>query len=218
MAAAWAGTRASRPHAGPLFLPGAGSGPRSYTHSKHSHGSRDVFDLLLAEIVEDDVELVAHLLVRCGTGADSTRLSQRFEPGCNVHAVTEDVAILNDDVTDIDAHAKLDAALRRYCGVVGDHLPLHLDRTAHRVDDAGELGKQAVAGGLNDATAMLVNFGIAEFTTNRTQCRERALFVFAHQTRIAGDIDRQNGRQSSFDPPRCSRIHVRNLTAAVRRR
>jgi hypothetical protein len=46
---------------------------------------------------------------------------------------------------------------------------------------------------------MLGDFGIAEFTANRTQCRERALFVLAHQPRIAVDIDRQNGRQSSLD-------------------
>src|SRR6516164_5555680 len=88
----------------------------------------------------------------------------------------------------------------RYGGVAGDHLPLHLDRTAHRVDDAGELGKEAVAGGFDDATPMLGDFGVAEFTANRTQCRERALFVLAHQPRIAGDIHRQNGRQSSLDP------------------
>jgi hypothetical protein len=31
--------------------------------------------------------------------------------------------------------------------------------------------------------------------------RERALLVLAHQPRIAGDIDRQNGRQPSLDPP-----------------
>ena len=109
-------------------------------------------------------------------------------------------AILDDDVADIDAHAKFDAALCRCRGIAGDHLPLHLDRTAHRVDDAGELGKEAVAGRLDDPTPMLGDFGIAEFTANRTQCRERALFVLAHQPRVAGDIDRQNGRQSSLDP------------------
>jgi hypothetical protein len=57
-----------------------------------------------------------------------------------------------------DAHAKFEAGLFRYCGVTGDHLPLQLDRTAHRVDDAGELGKEAVAGRLDDATAMLGDF------------------------------------------------------------
>ena len=50
-----------------------------------------------------------------------------------------------------------------------DHLLLHLDRTAHRVDDAGELDKEAVAGGLDDATPMLGDFGIAEFTANRVR-------------------------------------------------
>ena len=102
-----------------------------------------------------------------GTEANPARLGQRFEPGCNVDAVAEDVAILDDDVTDIDAHAKFDAALCRCRGVAGDHLPLHLDRTAHRVDDAGELDKQAVAGRFDDATPMLGDFGIAEFTVNR---------------------------------------------------
>jgi len=48
---------------------------------------------------------------------------------------------------------------------------------------------------------MLGYFGIGEVTANRPQCCERALFVRAHQPRIAGDIDRQNGRQSSLDPP-----------------
>jgi len=157
-------------------------------------------DLLLAEIVKGEVEAVAHLLVRRGTEANPARLGQRFEPGGNIDAVAEDVAILDDDVTDIDAHAKFDAALFRYDGAAGDHLALQLDRAAHRVDDAGELGKEAVAGRLDDPTPMLGDFGIAEFTANRTQCRERALFVLAHQPRIAGDIDRQNGRQSSLDP------------------
>src|SRR5262249_53003777 len=157
-----------------------------------------VLDLLFAEIVDGDVEAVAHLLVRRGTEANPARHSQRFEPSRNVDAVAEDVAILDDDVTDIDAHPKFNSALCRYCGVAGDHLPLHLDRTTHRVYYAGELDKEAVAGGLDDATPMLRNFGVAEFTTNGTQCRQRALFVFAHQPRIAGDIGRQDGRQSSL--------------------
>jgi hypothetical protein len=67
-------------------------------------------------------------------------------------------------------------SMRRSAGAAGNHLPLHLDRTAHRVDDAGELDEEAVAGGFDDATPMLGDFGIAEFTANRTQRREGALF------------------------------------------
>ena len=90
--------------------------------------------------------------MRCGTEADPARLGQRFEPGGNVDALAEDIAVLDDDVADINAHAKFDAALCRCCGVAGDHLPLQLDRTAHRIDDAGELDKEAVTGRLDDAT------------------------------------------------------------------
>src|SRR6516164_3008082 len=95
---------------------------------------------------------------------------------------------------------KFDAALCRCRGVAGDHLPLQLDRTAHRIDDAGELDKQAVAGRLDDATPMLGDLGVAEFAPNRTQCRERALFVLAHQPRIARHVGRQDRRQPALYP------------------
>jgi hypothetical protein len=166
-----------------------------------AHRTGDVLDLLLAEIVEGEVEAVAHLLVRRGAEADPARLGQRFEPGGNVDAVAEDVAVLDDDVADIDAHAKFDAPLCRCCGVAGDHLALQLDRTAHRVDDARELDEETVAGGLDDAPPMLGDFGIAQFAAHCPQRRERALFVLAHQPRIAGDIDRQDRRQPALDPP-----------------
>jgi predicted nucleotidyltransferase len=64
-----------------------------------------------------------------------------------------------------------------------------------------------------------IAFGPAEaftpeqFTAHRTQRRERPLLVLAHQPRIAGDIDRQNGRQPSLDPP-----FAHLLASALKRR
>jgi hypothetical protein len=60
----------------------------------------------------------------------------------------------------------------RCCGVAGNHLALQLDRTAHRVDDAGELDKQAVTGSLDDATPMLADLRVAELAADRPQCRK----------------------------------------------
>jgi hypothetical protein len=39
---------------------------------------------------------------------------------------------------------------------------LHLDRAAHHVDDAGELDQEPIAGGLDDAPAVLLDLGIGE--------------------------------------------------------
>jgi hypothetical protein len=46
----------------------------------------------------------------------------------------------------------------------------------------------------------LGDFGIIEFTANRTQRRKRALFVLAHQPRIAGYINLQNPNRRSTRP------------------
>jgi len=54
-------------------------------------------------------------------------------------------------------------SMRRASGTLGvaqRHLALHLDRAAHRVDDAGELDEQPVAGGFDDAPAMLLDLRI----------------------------------------------------------
>jgi hypothetical protein len=54
-------------------------------------------------------------------------------------------------------------------------------RSAPRRRRCGELDKETVAGGFDDAAPMLADFRFPEFTANRTQCREGALFVLAHQ-------------------------------------
>ena len=95
----------------------------------------------------------------------------------------------------MDADAELDALVRRHAGVALGHRALHLDRAPHRVDDAGKLYQQPVAGGLDDAAAVLGDLGVDQFAPDRLQRRERAFLVGAHQPRIADDIGRQNRRE-----------------------
>src|SRR5262249_11620446 len=95
-------------------------------------------------------------------------------------------------------------SMRRPCrcrGVAGDHLLLHLDPTAHRVDNAGELGEQSVAGVFDHSATVLGDLRVDQFGEMSLQALVRALLIRAHQARITGNIDRQDGRQSSLDPP-----------------
>ena len=73
------------------------------------------------------------------------------------------------------------AVLRR-AGVALGHAALDVDGAAHGVDDAGELDQQAVAGGLDDAAAVL---GDRADRSARARCAfsagERAVLVGAHQ-------------------------------------
>jgi hypothetical protein len=91
--------------------------------------------------------------------------------GRDIDPVAVDIAPVLDNVAEIDPDTELDATIGRYIGVSLRHLTLHFDGTTHRIDDTGELKEQAVAGGLDDATAMFLDFGIGQFAPKRLQSR-----------------------------------------------
>ena len=85
-------------------------------------------------------------MVEGGAGDDDTSwLRQGLEARRDIHAVTVEVAILFvDDVAQIDAGAKADTLrFGDRAFPLGD-AALDKHRTAHRVDDAGELAQGAV--------------------------------------------------------------------------
>src|SRR5436190_511633 len=86
------------------------------------------------------------------------------------------------DIADIDPDAELDAPINRNCGIALVHATLDLDRAAHRVDDAGEFDQCAVAGGLDDAAAMLGDLRIDQRDAVRFQIAQRAFVIVAHQS------------------------------------
>ena len=108
---------------------------------------RDILERLLAPVLEGEVEPTRGALLNGCRNADATRLGQAFEPGRDVDPVAENVAVLDDDVAHVDANAELDAPLRWQGAIALGHGRLHLRRAAQRIDDAGELDKEAVAGG-----------------------------------------------------------------------
>jgi hypothetical protein len=173
----------------------------------HPHWSGDVLEFLLPEINECFLDPVTHLAVGVIGEADTSRLSNPFEARCNVDAVAHQIAVaLLDHVPQVDANAKLDAALGRQPSVALDHAVLHVDGAADGVDDASELDEDAVAGTLDDAAMMQGDGWINQVAAQRPQPRQRSLLVGSGKPALASHIGRQNGREFAglrHGLPRC---------------
>ena len=89
-------------------------------------------------------------------------------------------------------------SLGRQAGVALDHAVLHLDRAAHRVDDAAKLDENAVAGALDDAAMMRGDRGINQIAAQRAQPRQRSLLVGSGEPAVADNV----GDQDRSDLPR----------------
>src|SRR5262249_51385641 len=99
------------------------------------------------------------------------------------------------DVAEIDADAEFDALVRRHAGVALAHAALDFHRATHSVDDARELDQHAVAGGLDDLAAVLLDLRVDQGAAVPLQSGKRALLVRAHQPAVTGHIGRHDRRQ-----------------------
>ena len=152
------------------------------------HRPCDVLQLLFAHVLEVCVELAAHLPVGVVGYADAAGLSDTFEPRGNIDAVAEYVAVLDDDVADMDANAEFDALVLRHRRVTLDHAVLNFNGTARGVDGACELNQDTIAGPLDDAAAMIRDLRFQELAPMSIEPRQRAFLVGSHQAAVAGDV------------------------------
>src|SRR5439155_15154880 len=109
--------------------------PRSETDPINAHRSSYVFEALFAQIVEGEVETPGYVLLNAGGHANASGLGQTFQPSRDVHAVTENVAVLNNNIANVDAYAKFDAFLSGDPGITLGHGVLNLSRTSQGFDD-----------------------------------------------------------------------------------
>jgi hypothetical protein len=124
-------------------------------------------------------------------------------------------------VVAIDADAKPDSPLVGHSGFAVDHLALHFGGTARRVDDTAEFHQQAVAGGLDGATVVLLDFRIHQLAKMCLEAPVRVLLIRSHQARIACHISGEDrgetaGRGHDRGSPPCSRLSVTTLYRRTR--
>ena len=104
-----------------------------------AHWPGDILDLLLAQIFEPEIKLVAHLIPHDPTDTNPARLGQRLQARGHVDTVAENVALVDDDVPNVDADAEPDPPFVGHLRLTVYHPALDLRGAAHRVDDALEL-------------------------------------------------------------------------------
>jgi len=130
--------------------------------------------------------------------ADPAGLGDALEPSGDIDAIAVDVAVLDNDVAEVHPDPEGDASILRCLGITFGHLPLHGNCAGNGLDHARELDQDPIAGGLDDASAMLTDFRIDQLAPMRLQPREGIFLVGAHEPAVARHVRGENGRQPAF--------------------
>src|SRR5258705_10716563 len=131
----------------------------------------------LALVVETHIDPVTDLIVNSTRDRNASRHSNAFEPRCNIDAIAEDIVVVDDDVSKMDADAELDPLGLGYLRVLVSHAALNFDGASRCIDGTGKFDQQTVAGGLDDAAAMFGDCGVDKRSSESLQLRQRAFLV-----------------------------------------
>src|SRR6266446_3730797 len=168
--------------------------------------TRDVLDLVFAQILEGYGQPIADLVAHRPADVDPPRLRQGFHARGDVDALPVNEVAIRHHVAHGDREAKPDLPVDRHLRAVLRHLALHLDCTAYRIDNAVELDQQTVAHGSHDAAPVRDDREINEIAPDGVQRRQGALLVYPHQAGIADDIRTHDDGKLVFDPGICHSV------------
>ena len=131
----------------------------------------------------------------------------RLKPRGHVDAVTIHIAIIFDDIAEVDAYAQLKRAvveplLDCKCGING-----LIDARKHR--------QKTVAGRLEGAAAVARDCGVDQIVEYRPQLRIGGSLVFSHQQAVADDVSGHDRSKLAFhhrSPCDCATPGLASLT------
>src|SRR3954471_19717599 len=150
-------------------------------------------------ILEEVRQLVPDLIAHGARDAQAARFREALQASRDIHPIPEQIAVVLDDVAQIDAYPEQEVLALRQIGVAVHHAALHLDSAAHGFDGACELDQQAIAGCLNNVPTMFADQRAEEFASVGLQAGQRAVLVRAHEARIARGIGGQDGGEPALN-------------------
>ena len=107
-------------------------------------------------------------------------ISDAFKPHRYVDAISENVALFDDDVAKIDADTKFDPTVFGSVDIALGHCALDFHGAPHRVDGACKLNQRPIARVFDDAAPVLGDLGINEGLAQGFQRCKGSFFVHAH--------------------------------------
>ena len=125
------------------------------------------------------------MLVNIARNADTARIGQPLHSRGYVDTIAVEVAPLHDDIAEAYANAEFEAFVLGQRGVALGECALDRNRAVHGIDGTGELGKRAIAGDFEDASAELGNRRRENFAAQRLEPFQCTDLVRLHQPRIA---------------------------------
>jgi hypothetical protein len=148
----------------------------------------DVLQRLIALLLEADVKFMSKLVAHRLADADAAGRGDGLEPGCNIDAVAQHIAVLDDDVAEIDADAELDLPFGLDIAIAARHPALDLDGAFGGIGRRHEFDQHAVAGRLDDPAVVLGDDGIDELEPVSLEPRQRPRFIDLHETAVPDHV------------------------------
>src|SRR5262245_36401954 len=118
------------------------------------HRLGNILQTPLADVLEWNLHDLSNLIVDGLRNADSSRVSELFEANSDVYARTVEIVLFDDNIPEIHANAELHSLVVWDRLIAFRDLVLNLDGAANGLDDAGELGDDAVACAAEDTPLM----------------------------------------------------------------
>jgi hypothetical protein len=124
-----------------------------------------------------------------GTGnVDAVRRRNAFQTHRDVDASAVNIAILENDVADVNAKAKVEATVRIQREIFILIETLDLDGAPHRTDNARKLGQETISRTLDDMTAVGGEGGLDQIPQALLKSDMSAHLVALHEGRKANDV------------------------------
>jgi hypothetical protein len=147
---------------------------------------------LLTHINRVKRELSPGLPVGIVGDTDAAGFRDAFQPRRDIDPITENVALIDDDIAEIDPDPELDDFVRWHRAVARGHAVLNCGGAAHGIDDACEFHEQAIACCFDDPAAILANFWIDKLAPVGLKLCERAFLVGSHKPTVSCHVRRHD--------------------------